>query len=52
MSAKITTGAGVNYGIWWLGWRERGFWFEVWCGFGRGPVVSIGLGLFAVGRGY
>jgi hypothetical protein len=39
----------------WLGWRNRGFWFERWLpGWhkGRGHYVSIGLGLFAIYRGY
>jgi hypothetical protein len=42
----------INYGV----WRAKGrFWCHVWTpawAEGRGPYVSIGLGRFAVGRGY
>ena len=39
----------------WGIWKALGFWCEVWTPDwhkGRGPYISIGLGLFAVGRGY
>lgn len=58
----VTTRAGVNYAVWWLGWNRRGVWchaFVMNAGTkeaprrdSRGLCVTIGLGLFAVGRGY
>ena len=47
----------VHYGVWRLRWSvpTRRFWCDIWTPAwheGRGPYVSIGLGLFAAGRGY
>lgn len=42
---------------WAIGWSkgERGFWCDYWTPAwhqGRGPYISIGLGLIAIYRGY
>ena len=51
----------IHYGVWRLyqpigrPTPLRRFWCDIWTPTwheGRGPYVSIGLGLFAVGRGY
>ena len=50
---SIKTRSGVIYGAWWLGWRRRGMWFHRlrWRD-KRGDMYSVGLGFFAIGRGY
>lgn len=45
----------VNYGMWRVRRGGGRFWCEVWTPIwhqSRGPYVSIGLGFFAIGRGY
>lgn len=51
----------VNYAIWRIAqpigqaMPMRRFWCDVWTPIwheGRGPYVSIGLGIVAIGRGY